>query len=73
MVKYRIEFVERGDYRAQFYVSPFDRPYGTSKVRKTRIVTVKDRDAAIKKLRKEVKTKRGNVIDVVSAKRVKRR
>lgn len=73
MVKYRIEFVERGDYRAQFYVSPADRPYGTPPVRKTRIVTAKDRDSAIKKLRKEVKTKRGNVIDVVSAKRVKER
>jgi len=73
MVKYRIEFVERGDYRAQFYVSAFDRPYGTPEVRKTRIVDAKDRDSAIKKLRKEVKTKRGNVIDVVSAKRVEKR
>jgi len=73
MVKYRIKFIERGDYRAQFYVSPADRPYGTRPVRKTRIVTARDRDAAIKKLRREVKTKRGNVIDVISAKRVKKR
>ena len=72
MVKYRIKFVERADYRHEFYVMP-GRHIPSRKVHKSRIVTAKDRGSAIKKLRREVKTKRGNVVDVISAKRVKKR